>query len=672
MTVEAGRSLSARSACWADGHLGGCLARYFWYVGHTRGPAGGTAHLGSRQLAPMIVLIAGLAGVTPLVVVMPLRDPVVLPKLVTTATFTSCALAWGAYLLVRGEVPLSGWPRAIWLAAVAFVAANLLSLLFAYDRRWSLMGEDLRYQGLLTVLLYVLLFGLAAATIRSRSHLRWLLLGLFVGGVGSAIYALIQKAGLDWVTWPGRDPDRPAATLGQANAFGAYLVAVISASAVLLFTSRARWQRAVLGLGLLVMFLALLFSLSRSAYIAMLAVVIIWAIAGVRNARGHVRWRTKPPVRSIAAVILPIAIASLALLALPQGRAELGRMADRLRGSGEINSQSVGGRFSLWLLAARMTKDRPLFGYGQDAFTLKFGEYRDRPDLPGIGTANIAPESAHNFFLDLASGTGVIGLGSFIALVSAVFWHGSQRARAAQDWLRTTELVALSAGAGGYLVAIFFGFSEAMTSWVFWLLLGAVVGQQTDAPAIASKAPSFWVWTSSQRMLAAALTLIVVLAVLGWAFRMTAGDLAAGQVIRASQHGEYEAAARLAGRAAMLNPLRREYLLLEGRAYQDSAFRAADPAKQFKGAIASYEELRRRFKPTAFDLLSLGDAQLGLAESEGSRPDEALVLLEHAVSRDPFNASLRLFVAGEYDRLGYPDRALAQRLTVYCWHIACP
>ncbi len=92
-------------------------------------------------------------------------------------------------------------------------------------------------------------------------------------------------------------------------------------------------------------------------------------------------------------------------------------------GSGEINSQSVGGRFSLWLLAARM---------------------------------------------------------SFIALGGAVFWHASRHARAAHDWSRTTELLALSAGAGGYLVAICFGFSEAMTSWSFWLLLGAVVGLQTE------------------------------------------------------------------------------------------------------------------------------------------------------------------------------------------------
>ncbi len=627
----------------------------------------------SRQLAPLAALLAVFAGITPLVIVTPLRDPVVLPKLVTTAAFTGGALVCGAVLLGRRQLTLSRWPQAVWLATVAFVAVNLLSLLLAYDRRWSLMGEDLRYQGLATTLLYVLLFSVTAVAIRSSRDLRWLLLGLFAGGVAAAIYALIQKAGLDWVAWPGRDPDRPASTLGQANAFGAYLVAVISASTVLAVTSHTHWQRALFGLGLLAMLFALLFTISRSGYIAMLTVVIVWAIVGVRLAHGRLQWRAKPPILGTSAVLLAIAFASLALVALPPGRAELGRVADRLGGSGEINSRSVGGRFSLWLLAARMTRDRPIFGYGQDAFTLKFGEYRDRPDLRGIGDANIAPESAHNFFLDLASGTGVLGLMSFIALVGAVFWHASHRARAAHDWLRAIELLGLSVGAGGYLVAILFGFSEAMTTWVFWLLLGAVVGLQTEGSVAlpSTEAPSSRVLAWSRKIAAPSLVLIVGLATLGYAAMTAAADLAAGQAMNASRLGKYDAAARLAGRAVTLNPWRREYLLLEGRAYEDSASNSADPSERLKRAIASYEELHWRFKPVAYDVLSLGNAELELAQSDRSRTDEAFALLEEAVGLDPFNASVRLFAADQYDRWGYAERALALRLTVYCWHVPC-
>ncbi len=73
----------------------------------------------------------------------------------------------------------------------------------------------------------------------------------------------------------------------------------------------------------------------------------------------------------------------------------------------------------------------------------------------------------------------------------------------------------------------------------------------------------------------------------------------------------------------------------------------------------------------AYDVLSLGNAELELAQRDRARPDEAFALLDQAVSLDPFNATVRLFVADQYDRWGYSDRALAERLTVYCWHIAC-
>ena len=613
----------------------------------------------------MIVFLCLLAIIAPIVIVTPLQDSVVLPKLATTATFTGGALVWGAVLIVRDRWPAGRWPATLWAPVLIFVLINVLATAFAVDWRWSLVGEQLRYQGLATTLLYVLLFAVAAVTVRTTRDLRWLLLALFLGALGAAIYALIQKAGLDWVEWSGRSLDRPAATLGQANTFGAFLVAAISASAFLVVTARQRWQQAALGAGVLAMLFALFFTISRSAYIAAFVMLIIWSAGGVlwfvflRHGRrpSTAQWAaTGVAGAGVATLVLALAgvVATLALVLFPQGRAGLVDAADRLRASDEITSESIGGRLSLWRMALEMTADRPLLGHGQDAFTIRFAEYRDRPDLPGIRTDNVEPESAHNFFLDLASGTGVLGLLAFLTLVGALFWHATRRALAAEDEEVQVALLALGAGVVGYLVAIFFGFSEAMTSWLLWLLLGAMAGLLARVPPAGPPAERSERGSSALASGVAAIVLVLVGAIaLGWAATLTAADLAAEQ--------------GLAGRAVTLNPLRKNYLAQKAQALERTASRSDDQAATLREAIDTFETLLRRFKPDNDDVLALAITRFELAQVEDAPLDLAIEDFERAIALDPFNYLLKSFVADFYDRQGLDDLALKHRLEIYFW-----
>ena len=178
-----------------------------------------------------------------------MRDLAVLPRLAATATFTGGALIWGAALLASERWPAGRWPATLWGPVVAFVVVNFLALLFAVDWRASLMGETFRYQGLAATLLYVLLFAVTAVAIRTTRDLRWLLLAVFAGALGAAGYALVQKAGLDWIPWSGNSVERPFGTMGQANVLGAFLVAAISSVLFLVLTARERWQQALLSRG---------------------------------------------------------------------------------------------------------------------------------------------------------------------------------------------------------------------------------------------------------------------------------------------------------------------------------------------------------------------------------------------------------------------------------------
>jgi tetratricopeptide (TPR) repeat protein len=317
-------------------------------------------------------------------------------------------------------------------------------------------------------------------------------------------------------------------------------------------------------------------------------------------------------------------------------------------------------------MGLEMTGDRPLLGHGQDAFPVLFARYRDRPDLPGIGTAHIAPESAHNFFVDLAVGTGVLGLLAFLALVGAVLWHAGRRALATDDTQLRLGLIALGTGVVGYLAALFFGFSEAMTSWVFWLLLGAMVGllaRVKVAPQNEGSAPESG--TLASAMAAVGLTLLGALA-LGWAATFTAADLAAGQAERAKNQFEMATAARLSGRAVTLNPLQKTYLFQEARMYEWGVA-GFDRSETLRRAIELYETLLDRFEPKAFEVYQLAKAKRSLAQAEGRPFEDVIDDFERAKNLDPYNRVLRRFLITLYEREGFDQLAAGHRIVLYCW-----
>ncbi|MCH8026393.1 MAG: O-antigen ligase family protein [Chloroflexi bacterium] len=644
-------------------------------------------------IAPSIILFVNPSNSYNPVTAFYMQDGIVLPRLAATAAFTGGGLIWGGVLLARDRWPRGRLPATLWIAVIAFVVVNLLAFAFAADWRASLMGEDLRYQGLAATLVYVLLFGVAAVAVRTTRDLRWLLLGLFGGALVAASYALIQKAGWDWVDWTGQSTGRPFGTMGQANVLGAFLVAAISGSAVLALTAKERWQQALLGAGLVMMLFALFFTVSRSAYLAGGVVVLIWGAAAVRwllpaltgwgdgergeqegapDRRRQLAFRIG--IASIAVAPVVLALVAVFFVGLPQGRIAV-------FSSG--NDQALDQRLGLWQLGLEMIADQPLLGHGQDGFSVQFPSYRDRPDLQGIGTQSLDPESTHNFFLDLATGTGLLGLVSFLALVGAVLWHAGRRALATDDAALRIGLVGLSGGVLGYLAAVFFGFSEAMTTWVLWLFLGAMAGLVVRAPAETPSAPPrrkkgrrkeppppAESGTLASGMAAVGLSLLGAIALV-WAATITGADLASGQADAAAGRGEYAAAVRLSDRAATQNPLRKEYLFQKAEAYQRwSDADAPDPEEAMRLSVENYQTLVSRYKATAFNVLSLAVVTNDLALLQGtSAIEETSVLLERAVALDPFSKPLRDSVVGIYRSLGLNDRSREHQQEIFCWTV---
>jgi O-antigen ligase len=90
-------------------------------------------------------------------------------------------------------------------------------------------------------------------------------------------------------------------------------------------------------------------------------------------------------------------------------------------------------RLAHWQAALRMVSDNPLFGVGIGNYVPLYPAYA----LPGwedpLG-------HAHNYYLNIAAEAGLIGLGGYLLLWGAIFWHGWRVYRRAQEEWRGITL----------------------------------------------------------------------------------------------------------------------------------------------------------------------------------------------------------------------------------------
>jgi exopolysaccharide production protein ExoQ len=231
------------------------------------------------------------------------------------------------------------------------------------------------------------LFGLYFATrfpaARQLRILRIAMLGLALLTI--AIVVLVPNIGLDHSSGHATDWQ---GVFTQKNACGRIMVL---ASAVILFGSRLTPAR----LAALTLFVfVLIMSGSHGAWIIEASVLTLWFVLRIAP-------RTGSRARVLFAVAVPISIAALATSAtlfFSPLMHLLGRDA------------TLSGRTAIWAQSAHSIAQRPLLGYGYDAFWRGM----TGPSLQIDTAVHFVVEHAHNGFLEICLELGITGLALFV------------------------------------------------------------------------------------------------------------------------------------------------------------------------------------------------------------------------------------------------------------------
>lgn len=294
---------------------------------------------------------------------------------------------------------------AVFLALAAYLVVVCLSMLVATDRVAALK-EIIKWSEALVVV------GLCVSYLRTERRVRVVVWATISAATAEALLGYAQWVMATGQAGPGGEDLRVFGTFAQPNPYGGFLnFGLLLALALAIFGRDFRERCVAMGAGVLLLGAQALAS-SRGALLGLLVALIVVMTIG---------WRRERQVAIVSVVSIPlIAIGWLTNL-IPERIqhaivAQL-RVSDALNGTVNSANFSTVERLAHWIAGLRMFAARPVLGVGAGNYDAAYATYAlpDWPDALG---------HAHNYYINAAAETGILGFVAFFTLTAATLYLG--------------------------------------------------------------------------------------------------------------------------------------------------------------------------------------------------------------------------------------------------------
>ena len=383
------------------------------------------------------------------------------PKVFIFYTFVFSLLCFTAIKLIylkRVEINLRFLKYLLWPSIL--ILFLIIITFFSYDFTQAFWGSYTRQFGLLTYLFLYLWFILLVFNLSLKDKVLKIK-EIYISIAGSvfliSIYAILQYFGFDFITWqePALITKRSFSTLGQPNYLSLFLVLSLPVVFYLFKIERKRYLKYFYLFNSLFIVFACFLTGSRSAWLALIAMLVIWFVYLIYYNKKLFNLKT-------------IIISTFVFLIIFLGLFSQAYIRQRLESSFDFNQGSVAMRLLYWQAAYDKIVEKPIFGYGleQQKRVLRDAYHSDWAIYEKLNTYS---DRAHNIVLDYLLIGGLSLLVIFIFLIRSWFCLAFQELRK-QNYEVSILILALAP----YLVALLFSFEIISTSLYFWLF-GALI-----------------------------------------------------------------------------------------------------------------------------------------------------------------------------------------------------
>lgn len=359
-------------------------------------------------------------------------------------------------IVQKDRINISLFIYFILLAASVYAAENKV---------FAIIGVPGRWEGLVTITLYMFLFITARLYLVPDEGLFKIIL---VTAIIVSIYGILQTMNFD--PFP-RDvlrenwSKRAFSTMGNPNFLGSYIVLIIPTSIYFYIINKN-----ITGLtAYAILFYCLLSTGTRGAWLGTIASIMAFAAIHYM----YFRYSKGEFTRYI--ILLVITILLLALYnfytegAFIDRFLSIARDANEFLTKGDRADYSGANRGFIWKRVAELIKKRPLTGYGIENLGEAFKKYYTK-DMIELWNEVRYLDKAHNEYLHIAVTSGIPSLLVYLTFISQIILKGLFRLKNCK-----TALLILSSVIG-YMTAAFFNISVVSVAYVYWIFLGLLAG----------------------------------------------------------------------------------------------------------------------------------------------------------------------------------------------------
>lgn len=358
---------------------------------------------------------------------------------------------------VRGKTALPVIRPLDW-SIVIFVFILTVTALVGVNFSHSFWGYEARADGVFTWFHFAVWYLLLKSTFKKPEDWKKLL----AVSIGVAVLVSLTIFFQRYLP-AGWQSGADGGIIGNRGFAASYLLGSIGLTALLfsLLNSARRW---FLAAPLFILVFALVFVSNRGAFVglsvglALGLVLLLYFVAPLRRRRAFL------------AVLFGMLIIGCSLFFLPRSAFIRERAPAFARVISFENYLSATARTRLlaWRIGWSGFAARPIFGWGPNNFDIVFNKYYD-PQFLRFSFSETVWDKPHNWFLELADGSGILGVFSYAAMLVLAGYAAFKRRTVAG----VVVLSALTAGA----VQNFFLFETSNSLLLFFLLLAFVSNQ---------------------------------------------------------------------------------------------------------------------------------------------------------------------------------------------------
>lgn len=348
-------------------------------------------------------------------------------------------------LLIKEKIKLNRKEDKVYLLFLGWI---IISAIGAMDKSRVIFGGNWRYEGIITLFMYGVVF-IAASRYFVITKLG---IRLFLSsGLVISIYYIVQRRGYEPLGFLLENAEKMNSTIGNRNFLSSYLIIVL-AIAICGFIF---WKSKLSFTCSLVYFAALVIGQTRGCWLAL----VLFCIVGI----GFI---IKDKKKMIRASIIVISFGCIFMVINNKSEGVIAQRVESIKEDMvEIKASSGSGRIGIYQGAINMIIERPVLGTGISCFWEGFKLDAPKEVLKSWEAQKTIVDKAHNEILNYAATSGIPAAILYISLnfiILKKLWRKREN-----NYIKTIFIILI-----GYLFQANFNISVVPVAPLYWIILG--------------------------------------------------------------------------------------------------------------------------------------------------------------------------------------------------------